>query len=106
MHRFFLKYESILQQMKKLLRCREKVRDTKNELLEIQNRLIGLRKLMNEHLAKRYKLLDRLLENLKPIQAARFFLWVSKNSSCMQMLQTVWKIPERPSDMATVKMEL
>mmetsp|Transcript_43461 Transcript_43461/g.69951 ORF Transcript_43461/g.69951 Transcript_43461/m.69951 type:complete len:565 (-) Transcript_43461:170-1864(-) len=76
-------------QMKKLLRCREKVRDTKNELLEIQNRLIGLRKLMNEHLAKRYKLLDRLLENLKPIQAARFFLWVSKNSSCMQMLQTV-----------------
>mmetsp|Transcript_22320 Transcript_22320/g.31231 ORF Transcript_22320/g.31231 Transcript_22320/m.31231 type:complete len:548 (+) Transcript_22320:65-1708(+) len=81
-------------QMKKLLRCRERVRESKNELIEIQNRLISLRKIMNDHLSKRYKLLDRLLETLKPVQVARFFLWVSKNSSCMQMLQTVWKVPD------------
>lgn len=75
--------------MKKLLRAREQVRETKAELLELQNRLVTLKNNISEHLSKRYRLLDRLLETLKPIQAARFFVWVSKNSSCMQMLQTV-----------------
>mmetsp|Transcript_11350 Transcript_11350/g.27929 ORF Transcript_11350/g.27929 Transcript_11350/m.27929 type:complete len:597 (-) Transcript_11350:335-2125(-) len=80
-------------QMKKLLRSREQVRESKAELLGLQHRLVLLKNDISEHLGKRYRLLDRLLETLKPIQIARFFLWVSKNSTCMQMLQTVWKVP-------------
>uniref|UniRef100_A0A7S2U132 BZIP domain-containing protein n=1 Tax=Lotharella oceanica TaxID=641309 RepID=A0A7S2U132_9EUKA len=81
-------------QVRKLMRVRQNVREAKSELLDIQNKLVELRKAINIHLSKRHKLIDRLMETLKPLQAARFFLWVSKNSSCMQMLQTVWKMPE------------
>eukprot|EP00468_Gymnochlora_sp_CCMP2014_P008031 CAMPEP_0167754332 /NCGR_PEP_ID=MMETSP0110_2-20121227/8211_1 /TAXON_ID=629695 /ORGANISM="Gymnochlora sp., Strain CCMP2014" /LENGTH=525 /DNA_ID=CAMNT_0007640199 /DNA_START=36 /DNA_END=1613 /DNA_ORIENTATION=- len=81
-------------QVQSLLRTRASVREVKVELLSLQNKLIELRKNLTTHLNKRHKLLDKLMSTLKPVQLARFLLWVQKNSSCMQMLQTVWKIPE------------
>mmetsp|Transcript_6626 Transcript_6626/g.12191 ORF Transcript_6626/g.12191 Transcript_6626/m.12191 type:complete len:561 (+) Transcript_6626:36-1718(+) len=90
-------------QVKKLLQLRQEVTESKYELLGLQKKFIDLSNDVNEHLAKRHRLIDMLMETLKPAQAARFFLWVSKNSSCMQMLQTVWKIPEVQNDQESMK---
>eukprot|EP00954_Amorphochlora_amoebiformis_P027888 1388610-Amorphochlora_amoeboformis.AAC.1 len=75
-------------QVRKLLRLRQGVKDVKSELLLLQKRLVALRQEVSTHLNKRHKLIDKLMDTLKPLQLAKFFIWVSKNSSCMQMLQT------------------